>query len=179
MRSLGVAMTRFWGALGVVLVLSGSALAGGTTAADQKKVHDYVLTIDKVKAFYAATDALMAALPENPTLTAEYEDLQREANLGKGSLAHDTANLEAHPHVFAFYSDHGLSAEELELISLSMITAGFARHYPSRKKNPMVSQQHIDFMIANKAFLDEQQKKQVKAAVARFRATLNQGAAHQ
>jgi hypothetical protein len=172
-------MTRFFGAFIVVLVLSGLALAGGTTAADQKKVHDYVLVIEKVKAFYAATDALMAALPANPALAAEYEDLQRKASFGSDSLARDTANLEAHPHIFAFYSNQGLSAEEPGLISLSLITVGFAEHFPTGKKNPMVSQQHIDFMIANKVFLDEQQKKQVEAAIARMRASLNQGAAHQ
>jgi hypothetical protein len=173
----GWAMTRFWGALAVVFVLSGPALAGGATAADQKKVHDYVLAIDKVKAFYAATDALMAALPENPTLAAEYEDLQREQGI---SLAEDAAHLKAHPDIFAFYSDQGLSAEEPELISLSLITAGFSAHYPSKKKkDPMVSQAHIDFMKANKAFFDEQQKKQIDAAVARLRATLKQDTAHQ
>ena len=63
----------------VILLVAGAAhAAGGISAADNKMLHDYALTMQKVKAYEAATENMMVAGKSDASLKAEGEKMSTE-----------------------------------------------------------------------------------------------------
>jgi hypothetical protein len=125
-------MKLFRVAAAVALALSFSlpALADSLDPATAKRLHDYVLSMDKIRAMQAATDELNKAAASDPSL------LKVSGNQANApTLAVSIAQLKANTRVIAFYQRHGLSADDVCMIPFVLIDAGMATQYPNVGKS--------------------------------------------
>jgi hypothetical protein len=144
MRSIlrvGCALTIIAGAASV-------RAAGQVSPADNKMLHDYVLTMPKVKAYETATENAMAAGKSDPSLKAEGERMSGEPDK---TLADIRAKFAHHPRLFAFYAKQGLSMDDAMLIPLSLMGACTVAQYPqiAAKMADSVSSSQIAFCKQN------------------------------
>ena len=116
----------------LALASTGPALASSDLdAASKKTLHDYTLTLAKIKAYDAANGALTAAEKSDPGLKA---DAEAAASEHTNSMAGEFAKLTHHPRVFAFFAKQGLSKEDAVLIPLTLMSACMVVQYPSAAK---------------------------------------------
>ena len=129
----------------IFLSLVGTAFAADP--AGEKALHDYVLTMQKVKAYAAAAEALEVASTSNPGLKAEI-DSDSEAT---DTLAQQVAMFDRHPKVYAFYSARGLSKQEAVLVGQAVQGACSVAAYPqlAAKMAATVSPSQVAFCKAN------------------------------
>ena len=115
-------------------------------------MHDYVLTMPKVKAFSAATDAANAAMKADPSLKAEADKSDNEPDK---TIADLRAKFDHHPRLYAFYARQGLSKDEAILLPLSLMGACTVAQYPqiAPKLASTVSPGQIAFCKENMAEL--------------------------
>lgn len=116
--------------LGCALVLLGSGAAhaaGQISAADSKLLHDYVLTMTKVRAYETATANATVAGNSDPALKAEGEKMSEEPDK---TMADIKAKFMRHPRLYAFYAKQGLSMDDAVLIPLSLMGACTVAQYP-------------------------------------------------
>src|ERR1700709_2740094 len=97
--------------LGVAFLVSLSlpAWAGDLDPASLKMVHDYQLTMPKVKSYEAAYEALKAASATDPSLKADYQAAAAEKTK---TMADEVAKMTHHPKTYAFFAKQGLSKED-------------------------------------------------------------------
>src|SRR5690348_4454071 len=91
-------ISRSGAAVAFFLVASLPAQAAGQiSSADDKALHDYVLTMAKVKAYEAATKNLGAAMKADPAVKAEEEKASDEPDK---TLADVKAKFTRHPRFY-------------------------------------------------------------------------------
>ena len=137
----------------VGLFVAGAAhAAGDITAEDNKMLHNYVLTMPKVKAYEAATENMMAAGKSDPSLQAEGERMSSEPDK---TLTDVRAKFAHHPRLYAFYAKQGLSMDDAMLIPLTLMSACTVVQYPQigAKMADSVSGSQIAFCKQNTAAL--------------------------
>ena len=127
-------------------------LAKHSDPAGDKAMHDYVLTMPKVKAYDAATNALMAAAKANPSLKAEGEAMNKEPDKTFADLK---AKIAHHPHYYAFFSKQGLSVDDTVLVPITLLSACSVVQYPqiAASMADTVSPSQITFCKQNMAQL--------------------------
>ena len=97
MKSIRVA-----GAAALALLIAVSARAAGDNdPAGARTLHDYVLSMDKIKRYDAAMQAMMAAGQTDPSLKAEGDKMGSEPD---STLADVEARFDHHPRLSAFFT---------------------------------------------------------------------------
>jgi hypothetical protein len=113
-------LVKFACAAALVLGATLPAQAGNISPADAKTLHDYTLSMDKVKAMQAAQDDI----GKDPSL-------KNQSLNGAHSIAQMQAMIGGNPRLISVYSRHGLSAADVVLMPLTLMSAGVAAEYPS------------------------------------------------
>ena len=142
-------MLRIASCLAALCLLgAASAHAAPDDAAGDKQIHDYVLTMDKVKAYEAADANLQAAANSNAMLRNERWQMSREPDATPADLI---AKFDRHPNIFIFYSKRGLSTADAALIPIALMSACSAAQSPALAQGMAgtVSPQQIEFCKAN------------------------------
>lgn len=141
-----------------VILLAAILLPGAVMAAESKDpagdkaMHDYVLTMPKVKAYSAGNDALAAATASDQSLMDESEKMDGEPDKTFADLKTRIAH---HPRFYAFFSKQGLSTDDVVLIPVTLISACTAAQIPqaAAKLADRVSPAQITFCKDNMAAL--------------------------
>jgi hypothetical protein len=118
-------------AAAAVLFAAVSAVAAEKPDKDPgyKIMHDYVLTMPKVKAYDTAYGALTtAAKAGDPSLKA---DLAAASSENDQTIAATIDKMTKHPRLYAFFQKQGLSKMEASLLPLILMDACTAAQYPS------------------------------------------------
>lgn len=120
--------------------------------AGEKAMHDYVLTMPKVKAYDAASSAAMAAMKSDPSLKAEAD---KSGNEPDKTFADIKAKFMHHPRLAAFYARQGLTVDDAVLVPLTLMGACTVAQYPqiAAKMADTVSPGQIAFCKQNMATL--------------------------
>ena len=114
-------------ALAFLCAAAPASAAGDISPADQKMLHDYTLTMDKVKGL----DAAMADCEKaGPAVAEEAKSIGSDSQ----SLTEMKTKLAAHPTILAIYSKHGLTADDAVLLPFVLMSAGIAAQYPDAAK---------------------------------------------
>jgi hypothetical protein len=116
---------RLLATLAVAVPLAVSARAADLSPAEATKLHDYMLSMDKVKAMQAATDDYTEAAKADASLDAERKTMSGETTTLTEAIAH----LAAHPRILAFYAKRGLGAEDAVMLPLAVGYADIALHW--------------------------------------------------
>jgi hypothetical protein len=135
-------------ALSLLFAAAPAPAAEDISPADQKQLHDYTLTIEKVKGF---TAAIAEAEKAGPALDANPKDIGNDSK----DFAEMKAKLQAHPKLFALFTSHGLTADDTVLMPFVLMSAGIAAQYPDAAKElaGQTSPEQIAFMKAHQAEL--------------------------
>jgi len=104
----------------VVLVAAPAEAAKDDDPAGAKALHDYTLSMDKVKRYEAAMEALQAAGSADPSLKAEGEKMSDEPD---GTLADIEAKFDRHPRIYALYAKQGLSKLDAAALPIALMDA--------------------------------------------------------
>jgi len=112
--------------LSLLLALAAPARAADIEAVDNAAMLAYPLSMVKVKAYGAALVEYGSALKTDAALKAETEAMARDVT----SLSGMAAKIAAAPHVLAFFTKHGLTAEDAVFIPVVMGTAKMAAGNP-------------------------------------------------
>jgi hypothetical protein len=113
-------LVKLAGAAALVLGVLLPAQAGALSPADAKALHDYTLSMDKVKAMQAAQDDI----GKDPSL-------KNQSLNGAQSIAQMEAMIGGNPRLVAIYTRHGLSAADVVLMPFVLMSAGTAAQYPT------------------------------------------------
>ncbi len=115
-------------------------------------MHDYVLTLPKMKAYDAAYGALTTAAKTDKSLQAEIEAASSEHD---PTIADTIGKMDRHPRVYAYFQKQGLNKMEAALVPLILMDACTGAQYPQilQTMGDMVSQPQIEFCKANMAAL--------------------------
>jgi len=95
--------------------------------AGEKAMHDYVLTMSKVKAYDLASNAATAAMKADPSLKVEAD---KSSNEPDKTFADIKAKFMHHPRLMAFYAKQGLTADDAVLVPLTLMGACTVAQYP-------------------------------------------------
>jgi hypothetical protein len=115
-------------AIFAVAILAGNA--GAQVNGDPQgleTLRNYVLTMDKVKAYDAATRALQGAAQSDQRLQAEANAISATQ---QRTLADAVANFGRHPLIDAFYSRQGLGPLDAIVLPVAVSNACSAAAYP-------------------------------------------------
>jgi hypothetical protein len=135
--------------LACLFAFTASAVAStGKDPAGDKAMRSYVLTMPKVQAYSAASDALKAAMKANPGLVSEGSQMDTEP---QATFADLEAKVRHHPHYFAFFAKQGLSVDDTVLVPLTLLSACSVAQYPqiAAKMADTVSPGQIAFCKAH------------------------------
>jgi hypothetical protein len=126
--------------------------AGQVSSVDDKMLHDYVLTMSKVKAYEKATESMMAPSKTDPSLKTEGDKASDEPDK---TFTDIEAKFAHHPRLYAFYAKQGLSMDDAILLPLSLMGACTVVQYPqiAAKMADSVSPAQIAFCKQNMATL--------------------------
>jgi hypothetical protein len=115
-------------------------------------IHDYVLSMDKVRAYDAGALALAAATQSDSALRVERAKMNREPD---GTYADLLAKMDNHPRVYAFFQKQGLSKADAALIPLTLLSACSIAGEPqlATGMTSTVSAQQVDFCKTNQSEL--------------------------
>jgi hypothetical protein len=143
---------HFGCAAALVFVAAQAQAAGHMSAADNKTLHDYVLTMPKVKAYETATENLTTAAKADAALKAEGDKASEEPDK---TFADIKAKFAHHPRLYAFYAKQGLSVDDAVLIPLTLMSACTVAQYPqiAAKMADSVSPGQVAFCKQNMAAL--------------------------
>jgi hypothetical protein len=140
--------------IALAAVLSAPAFAGNDLSpADKKTMHDYVLSMDKVKAMGAALDDFRKMEKADPSLAKQTQGFADDAK----SLAEVEAKIAANPKMMAVYRAHGLTATDAAVMPFVLMYAGMIVEYPqtAAKLSEETSPQQIVFFKQNEKALKE------------------------
>lgn len=108
-------------AVALVLMVAVSAEAAkNDDPAGAKALHDYALSMDKVKRYGTAMEAWQSAGSADPTLKAEGEKMSGEPD---STLADVEAKFDRHPRVYAFFAKQGLSKLDAAALPIALMDA--------------------------------------------------------
>jgi hypothetical protein len=124
---------------------------GGLTPADNKAMHDYVLSMDKIKAMDAAQMELAHSMAGDPALKKQLKDVGSSAK----TIADMENRMSAVPIAMAIYKKHGLTAHDAVVMPFVLLYAGTAVTYPAAapKIAAQTSQTQIAFFRQHQAEL--------------------------
>ena len=117
-------------AAGMAVFLASVVVAYADGAGDPagiRMLHDYPLTMDKVKHFDAAITSFRAASKSDPSLMAEGEKMGTEP---QGTLADVIAIFDRHPRVYAFYARQGLAKTDAAALPIALMDACMVVQHP-------------------------------------------------
>ncbi|HEY4944149.1 MAG TPA: hypothetical protein VII56_22165 [Rhizomicrobium sp.] len=136
--------------LALALLVAAPAAAKPDNDPGYKIMHDYVLTLPKVKAYEAAYAALTTAARADPSLKAEVEAASAENDQ---TVAATIDKMTKHPRIYAFFQKQGLSKAEATLLPLILMDACTAAQYPTMVAQlaDRMTQAQADFCKANMA----------------------------
>lgn len=146
-------MNRFSSlACAVALTLSVPALAAADLSpADKKAMHDYVLSMDKVKAMGAALGDFQKLAKTDPAAAKQASHMGDDSK----SIAEMEAKVASNPKMMAVYRAHGLTAADAVVMPFVLMYAGMIVQYPSAgaKLSDETSPQQIAFFKQNEKAL--------------------------
>ncbi len=136
--------------LAVALFIAAPAAAKPDNDPGYKIMHDYVLTLPKVKAYEAAYTALTTAAKADASLKAEVAAASGENDQ---TVAATIDKMTRHPRLYAFFQSQGLSKMEATLLPLILMDACMAAQYPTMVAQlaDRMTQGQADFCKANMA----------------------------
>jgi hypothetical protein len=143
-----VAMKFAYAAL-LALLIGAPAMAGEDPQGD-KIMHDYVLTMPKVKAYDAAVVALYAAQKQDPAFKAESDAMTKEPS---DTVAQLRDKMDRHPRVLGYFQKQGLTRDDAALLPFVLLDACSAAQDPQPTEDPSISPQQIAFCKTNQAEL--------------------------
>jgi hypothetical protein len=114
-------------AAAIFAVVSGAAVAGDMSAADLKAMHDYTLSMDKIKAVQGAIDDMKQLAKTDPA----FAKLANSDNDDAKNFSEMEARFNANPKLVAILKRHGLRASDMVLAPIVLMSAGVAAAYPS------------------------------------------------
>ncbi len=138
--------------LAVVFVLGpGLAAAGDISQADLAKLRSYTLSMDKIRAMQAAMAEVAQAEKTDPSFRAQMDNSDSDSK----TITETEARLKSYPRYLAFFTRHGLNADDVVLMPLVLMSAGVAAEYPqsAAKLADQTSQAQIAFFKAHEAEL--------------------------
>ena len=135
-----------------VLIAASAQAAKNDDPAGAKALHDYTLSMDKVKRYGAAMEAWQAAGGADPALKAEGEKMNGEPD---ATLADVAAKFDRHPRVYAFFAKQGLSKLDAAAMPIALMDAITVVQMPQigPKMADRVSETQIAFCKAHMAEL--------------------------
>ncbi len=135
----------------VLLLIPGLACAGDISPADLAKLRGYTLSMDKIRAMQAAMTEVAQAEKSDPSFRARMDNTDNDSK----TIAETEAKLKSYPRYFAFFTKHGLNADDVVLMPLVLMSAGVAAEYPqsAAKLAGQTSQAQIAFFKAHEAEL--------------------------
>jgi hypothetical protein len=151
---------KWWPFLSAVLVtLSSLALAQGSghpdkgPNPDEPAIHDYVLTMDKIKKYAAVSRKLEAASKSDPALAAEMKKIE-DADVYNVDKA---AMIEKSPRVAGALTSNGVTARDFVLTPMTTFTAAIGIAAEDAKKQPpaYVNPVNIKFVREHKDELEK------------------------
>jgi hypothetical protein len=111
-------------AAAIALSFVGAAQAkDDVSPADSKAMHDYVLSMDKIKAMGAAMDEFKA----HPGMQAQAKAVGDSSK----SIAEMEAKVQGNAQLMAVYSHHGLNAADAVVMPFVLMYAGMCVQYPT------------------------------------------------
>ena len=134
----------------VVLIAAQAEAADDPAGA--KALHDYTLSMDKVKRYGAAMEAWQAGGAADPSLRTEGEKMSGEPD---ATLADVEAKFDRHPRIYAFFAKQGLSKLDAAALPIALMDAGTVAQMPqiAPKMADRVSDSQIAFFKAHMAEL--------------------------
>jgi hypothetical protein len=112
----------------LAVLVSGTAFADADLSpADKKSMHDYTLSMDKVKAMQAAMDDFNAQAAKDPSLKAQTKSVGDDSK----SIADMEGKLQSYPRVVTIYSRHGITVHDAVVMPFVLMYAGTAAAYPA------------------------------------------------
>jgi hypothetical protein len=122
------ALKTFACAVAVTLSFATAAMAGGDLSpADNKAMHDYTLSMDKINAMGAAVGDMKNAEAANPALAKQIKAVGDSSK----SIAEMVSKTNATPQLMAIYKAHGLNATDAVLMPFVLMYAATAAQYPA------------------------------------------------
>jgi hypothetical protein len=91
---------------------------------DEPVIHDYILTMDRVQLYAAAVKEIEAGA-QDPAVEAEGKKVQ---NYNGSNVAKARMIETRYPHLNAWIQAHGMTAEEFEILPMTLISAGMASY---------------------------------------------------
>lgn len=145
---------KHWFLTGVALALMLSAPAfarADLSSADKKAMHDYVLSMDKVKAMGAALDDFKKMSKADPSVEKQASRIGDDSK----SIIEMEAKIAANPKMMAVYRAHGLTAADAVVMPFVLMYAGMIVEYPQTagKLTEETSPQQIAFFKQNEKAL--------------------------
>lgn len=120
---------------------------------DEAAIHDYILTMDKVRNYAAVGKKLQVAASADPVMAAEMKKVEDTdvPNVEKAAL------IEKSPHTAAFLKANGMIARDFVLIPMTVITAGIALSGQDGKGKPpaFVNPANIQFVREHRGELEK------------------------
>jgi hypothetical protein len=151
---------QLWnGPTAVLLTLSSLALAQGAghpdkgPNPDEPAIHDYVLSMDKIKKYAEVSKKLEAAAKSDPAMAAEMKKIE-DADLYNVDKA---AMMEKSPRLAAALMSNGITARDFVFTPLTTFTATIGIAAEDAKKQPpaYINPVNIKFVRAHKDELEK------------------------
>jgi len=120
---------------------------------DEPVIHDYILTMDRVQLYAAAVREIEAGA-QDPAVVAEGKKVQ---NYNGSSVAKARMIETSCPHLNAWIQAHGMTAQEFEILPMTLITAGMASYAVDKggKAPAYVNPANVQFVKDHKDELDK------------------------
>lgn len=134
----------------LLAVLIGAPAMAGEDPAGDKIMHDYVLTMPKVKAYDAAVVAIYDAEKQDPAFKAESDAMTKEPS---DTVAQLRGKMDRHPRIMGYFQKQGLTLDDAALLPFVLLDACSAAQDPHPAQDPSISPQQIAFCKANQAEL--------------------------
>jgi len=132
---------------------SGGTSGGGLTPAETQALHNYVLSMDKLQKYAAASDELKKTVRTDTALAAEIKQMSDEP---EETLADLRARITRHPTVLAYFTRQGLSTDDVLLLPMTLMGASLATSIKDPAKYPpSINPEQVKFVAAHKEEIDK------------------------
>ena len=120
---------------------------------DEPAIHDYVLTMDKIKKYAETSKGLEAAAKSDPAMAVEMKKIE-DADVYNVDKA---AMMEKSPHVAAALKSNNITARDFVLTPMTAFTAAIGIAAEDAKKEPpaFINPENIKFVREHKAELEK------------------------
>ena len=148
-----------WTYLAAVVAMPSLALAQGAghpdkgPNPDEPAIHDYVLTMDKIKKYSEVSKKLEAAAKSDPAMAAEMKKIE-DADVYNVDKA---AMMEKSPRIAAALMSNGITARDFVLTPMTAFTAAIGIAAEDAKKQPpaYINPVNIKFVREHKDELEK------------------------